>query len=121
MSETPEARRRIMQMVKGKDTTPELIVRRLLHSGRLLLPPGTPDIVFPARRKAVLVHGCFWHGHDCIRGSRQPKTNTAYWIAKIARNRVRDVKIAAALVEAGWSAFTVWECETKAPEALQSR
>jgi len=83
--------------------------------------PGTPDIVFPARRKAVLVHGCFWQGHDCIRGSRQPKTNTAYWIAKIARNRVRDVKIAAALVEAGWSAFTVWECETKAPEALQSR
>ena len=125
MTETPEAlRRRTMQAVKSKDTQPEIIVRKLLHAAgyRYRLHarglPGKPDLVFPIRRKTIFVHGCFWHGHDCPRGNRQPKTNAAYWMAKIARNKARDVEQIAALRADGWKVHTVWECEIKKPGLL---
>lgn len=118
---TPEKRSAVMRAVKGRDTTPELAVRRILRAagigyrlgGRGL--PGRPDLVMPGRRVAVFVHGCFWHGHDCARGARKPRANADYWSAKIGRNRARDAAAAAALAEAGWRVVTVWECGMKAP------
>ena len=77
--------------------------------------PGSPDIAFPGRRLALFVHGCFWHGHDCARGARQPKANAYYWTAKIGRNRTRDAVATAALEAAGWRVVTVWECGLKVP------
>jgi DNA mismatch endonuclease (patch repair protein) len=118
MKETPEAlRSRTMRAVKGKDTKPEWMVRRLLHAAgyRYRLHanelPGKPDLVFPSRCKVIFVHGCFWHGHDCARGARKPKTNAAYWKGKIARNRERDDAHLAALKRDGWKVRTIWECE----------
>lgn len=111
-----------MRAVKGRDTMPELAVRRILRAagigyrlgGRGL--PGRPDLVMPGRRVAVFVHGCFWHGHDCARGARQPKTNATYWTAKIGRNRARDVATQTVLEAAGWRVVTVWECRMKADD-----
>lgn len=106
----------IMRRVKSKDTGPELRLRRLLWRAgyRYRLGggglPGRPDLHFIGRKVAVFVHGCFWHGHDCPRGARVPKTNTAYWTTKIARNRARDAAAAAALADQGWRAVVVWEC-----------
>jgi DNA mismatch endonuclease (patch repair protein) len=120
-------RSKIMRAVKAKDTEPELIVRRLLHRRgyRYRLHrrnlPGSPDLTFPAKRKVVFVHGCFWHGHDCKRGAREPKSNVAYWRAKIARNRERDREHQCALKRGGWAALTVWECELKDEDALLRR
>ncbi|MDP2621360.1 MAG: very short patch repair endonuclease [Hyphomicrobiales bacterium] len=119
MSGAPEQRSRIMRAVKDKDTSPELIVRRLLHHHgyRFRLHrrdlPGKPDLVFPARRKVIFVHGCFWHGHDCKRGDRIPKTNTAYWTAKIDRNRQRDRRHRDELRRRGWQVFVIWECQLR--------
>ena len=121
-----EARRRIMRGVGRKDTAPEMAVRRTLHrlGYRFRLHrrdlSGTPDVVFPGRRTAMFVHGCFWHGHDC-KGDRTPKTNTAFWTDKIARNRERDARKEAELREAGWRVVTVWECETKDADALATK
>lgn len=106
-----------MRAVKGKNTTPELMLRKMLHRAgyRYRLHrrdlPGKPDIVFPGRKKVIFVHGCFWHGHDCHRGARLPKTNAAYWNDKISRNRKRDAVHLAALREMGWEALVIWECE----------
>jgi DNA mismatch endonuclease (patch repair protein) len=120
MTESREAMRsRTMRAVKGKDTKPEWIVRRLLHAAgyryRLHVKDlaGKPDLVFPATRKVIFVHGCWWHGHDCARGARPAKTNAGYWSAKIARNVARDARHLAALRAAGWRVLTVWECELK--------
>lgn len=127
MKENPETRSRIMRAVKGENTTPELIVRRMifamgyrfrLHRKDL---PGKPDLVFPSKRKAIFVHGCFWHGHGCVRGARMPKTNADYWQKKIARNRVRDVANVKALKSQGWQVATVWECELKTLPQLRMR
>ncbi|MEO4041146.1 very short patch repair endonuclease [Hoeflea sp. CAU 1731] len=115
---TDPARSAVMRAVKSRDTAPEMVVRRLVHAlgYRYRLHrrdlPGAPDLVFPGRRKVVFVHGCFWHGHDCPRGARAPKTNADYWRAKIARNTARDARNAQALADAGWRVLTVWECET---------
>ena len=117
----------IMARIRGKDTAPERRVRYLLHRlgyrFRLHAPelPGKPDIVFRPRRAAVFVHGCFWHGHDCQRGSRKPKSNQAYWEPKIARNRARDAEKLAALGALGYRALTLWECELKDEAALADR
>jgi DNA mismatch endonuclease (patch repair protein) len=108
-----------MQAVKSEDTSAEMKVRRLLHSAgfRYRLHdknlPGSPDMVFASRRKVIFIHGCFWHGHECQRGARVPKTNTDYWLAKIDRNRQRDLRAAEQLTEAGWGVLIVWECEIK--------
>ena len=123
----PEKRSAVMRRVRGKDTSPERIVRRLIWrlGGRYRLNradlPGKPDIVLPARRLAVFVHGCFWHGHDCARGARVPKANRDYWVAKVARNRARDATARAALERAGWRVEVVWECELKDRAALEAR
>ncbi len=68
------------------------------------------------RRIALFVHGCFWHGHDCPRGARQPRSNADYWLAKIDRNRARDARVTAELETQGWRVLTLWECEQKAPD-----
>ena len=117
---TPEQRSAVMRRVKGRDTRPELAVRRILRAAGIGYRlggaglPGRPDVVMKGRRVAVFVHGCFWHGHHCARGSRQPKTNAGYWTAKIERNRRRDVEARTALEAAGWRVVTVWECDMKA-------
>ncbi|HYD45711.1 MAG TPA: DNA mismatch endonuclease Vsr [Phenylobacterium sp.] len=117
----------VMRRVKGKGTTPELKVRRLLtrlgaryrlHRKHL---PGSPDIVLPGRRLAIFVHGCFWHGHDCARGARVPKANRDYWVAKVERNRARDARNLEALAGQGWRVETIWECEMRDEAALSAR
>ena len=119
MMESPAIRRRTMQAVKSKNTTPELIVRRLLHSRgyRYRLHnndlPGCPDLVFPVRRKIIFVHGCFWHGHNCKRGARVPTTNRSYWTKKISLNKSRDLRARKNLAMGGWKVLCIWECELK--------
>jgi DNA mismatch endonuclease (patch repair protein) len=121
----PAQRSAVMRRVKGKDTTPELLVRRALTrlGARYRLHrkdlPGSPDIVLPGRRLALFVHGCFWHGHDCARGARVPKANRDYWTAKVGRNRARDAAARAALETAGWRVETLWECELKDAAGLE--
>ena len=120
---TKEQRTRIMKSVRTRDTGPELIVRRRLHrlGFRFRLQakdlPGKPDIVFRNRRKAIFVHGCFWHGHDCGKG-RLPKSRTDYWGPKIEANRARDSHAVAALSELGWQVLVVWQCETRDEASL---
>lgn len=118
---TPGQRSAVMRRVKGRDTGPELAVRRLLRAAGIGYRlggcglPGRPDLVMKGRRVAVFVHGCFWHGHDCPRGARQPRTNAGYWTAKIARNRARDARVASELTDAGWRVVTIHECELRTP------
>lgn len=112
-----DARSRVMRAVKSHDTKPEIAVRSLLHRAgyRFRLHrndlPGKPDLTFPGRKAVVFVHGCFWHGHSCKRGARIPKTNSDYWLAKIARNVSRDAGTINALDAQGWRVAVVWECE----------
>lgn len=122
-----EKRSRIMRAVKGRDTAPEMQVRRLvfglgyryrLHRKDL---PGKPDLVFIGRRKVVFVHGCFWHGHDCRRGCRTPKTNVNYWRNKLARNRARDAANVAALETKDWRVLVIWECDLRRNVQITSR
>jgi len=123
----PEKRSAVMRLVKGRDTTPEMKVRRALTrlGARYRLHrkdlPGNPDIVMPGRRLVIFVHGCFWHGHDCARGSRVPKQNRDYWVAKVGRNVARDARNAEALAAAGWRVETIWECDLKDAAALKAR
>lgn len=113
-----------MARVRGRDTKPELMVRRMLHAMgyRFRLHrrelPGSPDIVFFKRRCVVFVHGCFWHGHDCARGFRVPRANADFWRAKFDRNRKRDAEVAAALAAMGWRVEVVWECALRDPDAV---
>ncbi|WP_333610549.1 very short patch repair endonuclease [Brevundimonas bullata] len=113
---TPEKRSAVMRRVKGRDTAPEWKVRRMLRAAGIGYRlggcglPGRPDVVMKGRKVALFVHGCFWHGHDCPRGARQPQANADYWIAKIDRNRARDARVAAELTAGGWRVLTVWEC-----------
>jgi DNA mismatch endonuclease (patch repair protein) len=120
-------RSEVMRAVKGADTKPEIALRKALfarglryrlHAGDL---PGKPDLVFPRHRAVVFVNGCFWHGHDCARGSRTPKTNRAYWTGKIARNKARDKETVKALAALGWRAYIVWECALKSLDAAADR
>jgi len=104
-----------MSGIRGANTRPELAIRRALHRRgfryRLHSPgvPGKPDLVFPARRAVVFVHGCFWHGHDC-RFFRLPATRSDFWKEKIARNRARDAEVRALLTASGWRQMVIWEC-----------
>ena len=129
MSDVYDAAKRsaVMRRVKGRDTTPELTVRRALTrlGARYRLHrkdlPGSPDVVMPGRRLALFVHGCFWHGHDCARGARVPKQNRDYWVAKVDRNRARDAASREALAGLGWRVETIWECDLKDAAALEGR
>ncbi|HJV42862.1 DNA mismatch endonuclease Vsr [Caulobacter sp.] len=122
-----EKRSAVMARVRSKDTSPERAVRRILTAlgARYRLHrkdlPGSPDLVMPGRRLAFFVHGCFWHGHDCARGARVPKANRDYWLAKVARNKARDARVAEALRTEGWTVETIWECELKDENALRAR
>jgi DNA mismatch endonuclease (patch repair protein) len=123
---TPERRSFIMSKVGQKDTKPELLLRRALHrlGYRYRLHrrdlPGSPDIVFPGRRKVVFMHGCFWHGHGCKWG-RLPKSRQEFWKSKIETNRERDRKTLIDLSAAGWEAYVVWQCELRDIDAAVAR
>ena len=114
-------RSRMMAAVRGKDTGPEVTIRKALHARGLRYRtnvarlPGKPDIVFPRYRAAILVHGCFWHGHDCAM-FRVPATRRKFWAEKFRRNRERDANVQQALSDAGWRCLTVWECAIRGPE-----
>ena len=116
-----ETRSRMMAVVRSRDTVPEVLVRKALH-GRgfryrthVAELPGKPDIVLPRYRAAILVHGCFWHGHDCPM-FRLPASRRDFWDAKVRRNRERDGEVREALRVAGWRCLTVWECALRGAE-----
>ena len=120
-------RSRIMARVRGKNTKPELLVRRALHrlgyrfslhKGAL---PGRPDIVMPKYRTAIFVHGCFWHRHPGCRKASTPKTRAEFWQNKFDANVARDGRNRVDLIAAGWHVLTVWECETKTIEETIAR
>ena len=128
---TPEQRSRNMSRIRGKNTKPELLVRRLLHAagyrfrlhgtfGKTKLP-GKPDLVFAGRRKVLFVNGCFWHFHSCRAGRHAPATNSDFWAAKRARTVERDAAAAQQLEAAGWETLTVWECELKDQGVLEQQ
>lgn len=116
---TPERRSWLMSRVKGKDTSPELAVRRKAHAMGLRFRlhrkdlPGTPDLVFPKHRAVVFVHGCFWHRHPGCRKAGMPKSRVAFWKDKFERNVQRARRDVCALNNLGWSVTVIWECETK--------
>lgn len=124
---TPGDRSALMARVRSKDTKPELAVRRLLHRQgyrfrtHYKLLPGRPDIAFTRKRKAVLVHGCFWHGHDGCPGFRTPSSRTEFWEGKFERNRARDRRNEAQARALGWQMLVVWECEIRDEEWLAVR
>lgn len=124
---SPEARSRIMAAIRGKDTAPELAVRRLLHRDGFRFSlhrrnlPGTPDIVLRRFKTVVFVNGCLWHGHFPCARSRPPKSNVRYWRAKIRTNRERDRRKSAELRKRGWKVITVWECEIDRTKVLRAR
>jgi DNA mismatch endonuclease (patch repair protein) len=113
-----------MRSVRQKNTGPELSVRRAAHvlGFRFRLHrrdlPGTPDLTFPRLRKAIFVHGCFWHRHKGCGRTTSPKTRTEFWNAKFARNVERDASAVAALSRQGWGVLTIWECEAADPAKL---
>lgn len=115
---TPEVRSAVMSRIRSCNTKPEIIVRKALHAAGLRFRlhrknlPGRPDLVFPSRRLAVFVNGCFWHQHGC-RLSHIPRSRLEYWVPKLARTRQRDDVIRQSLAETGWRVLTVWECETR--------
>lgn len=112
---SPETRSRMMSGIRGKDTKPEVLVRKALHARgfrfRLHVSdlPGRPDIVLPRYQAALFVHGCFWHGHDC-RFFKLPGTRPEFWQLKIAKNKANDEKNVVLLSDAGWRTGIVWEC-----------
>ena len=127
MTERLEDRSKVMRAVKGRDTEPEMTVRRLAHGMgyRYRLHrkdlPGKPDLAFPTRRKVIFVHGCFWHQHYCSRGARTPKSRPDYWIPKLRRNKQRDAEHQIRLRELGWDVLVIWECEIRELGAVRAR
>jgi len=126
---TPEERSKNMSRIQSKDTTPEMIVRKLifskgyryrLHRKEL---PGKPDIILPSKKKIVFVHGCFWHQHNNpkCKIARVPKSKTEYWIPKLERNVERDAEHQKSLRSKGWKVLVVWECETNDVKKLSRK
>ena len=121
---TPE-RSAMMARIGQKNTAPELAVRSILHrlGARFRLHrrnlPGTPDIVLPRRRLALLIHGCFWHRHEGCPFSYTPKSRVEFWAGKFARNLKRDCEVERALTDLGWRFAVIWECETRDTCALE--
>lgn len=111
----PVTRSRMMSGIKGKNTSPELVIRKALHARGFRFRihtthlPGKPDLILPKFRAAIFVHGCFWHGHNC-RYFKTPKTRTEFWMDKIEKNKVRDAIQIAKLNEADWRTLIIWEC-----------
>jgi DNA mismatch endonuclease (patch repair protein) len=119
---SPQERSRMMRAIKSKNMSPELAVRRLVHSMgyRYRLHrhslPGRPDMVFPGRHKVIFVNGCFWHQHAKCKLAHKPQSNLDYWKPKLERNTARDAAHVKALTEAGWDVLIVWECEVEASD-----
>jgi len=115
-----------MSRIKGKDTKPEMLVRKFLHAQgfryRLHVKnlPGKPDIVLPKYKTVIFIHGCFWHGHEHCKYYVIPKTRTEWWVNKINSNIANDTKAVAALKEEGWKIITLWECQLKPKQAAKS-
>jgi len=126
-SMTPQQRHRCMASIRGKDTGPEMAVRRMVHAMgfryrlHVRALPGCPDIVLPRHRKIIFVHGCFWHAHGCAASRRTPATNKKFWKDKFTRNKERDAKSLQALWRGGWQVLVIWECETKEAAQLRTR
>ena len=124
---TPEQRISCMRAVTGKNTGPEMRVRRLAHSMgyRYALHvrklAGKPDLVFVSRRRIIFVHGCFWHRHNCNHGRIAPASNTDYWNDKLERNAGRDKENIKSLRKEGWKVLVIWECWTRDPDSLRRR
>lgn len=124
---TPAQRKRCMSNIKGKNTKPEMLVRRLAHGMgyRYRLHrkdlPGKPDLVFLGKRKVIFVHGCFWHMHTCKFGRVTPKSNAEFWRQKREATVLRDNAAIKKIEELGWDAMVVWECETKNLDELSHR
>lgn len=124
---TPERRSENMSRIRSRDTSPEMTVRRLAHAMgfryRLYVAklPGKPDLVFPRLKKVIEVRGCFWHRHKGCIDSHIPKSRTAYWQPKLAKNQRRDAENLANLKALGWKVLTVWECQTKNASKLDIR
>jgi len=118
---TEQDRSSLMAKVKGKNTKPEMTVRRLIYAAgfryRLHVKklPGSPDIVFTSRKKAIFINGCFWHAHECRRNPI-PKTRSQFWVDKFQRNKKRDIENVDKLKSLGWSILVIWECEIKKPD-----
>jgi DNA mismatch endonuclease (patch repair protein) len=116
-----------MRRIQKVNTKPELAVRRGAHAAGLRFRlhrhdlPGSPDLVFPSRRIALFVHGCFWHQHEGCKLKRQPKSRLEYWLPKLRRNQERDARTEALLLDLKWKVVTIWECETTDPTALRRR
>lgn len=116
-------RSRMMAGIQGKNTKPELIIRKALHARGFRYRihdktlPGKPDLVFPKYHAVIFIHGCFWHGHDC-RYFKAPQTRTAFWLDKINVNKRRDAQQLEQLKQKGWRIFVVWECATRAHQYL---
>ena len=123
----PAKRSEIMSRIRGRDTKPELLVRRIAHGlgFRFRLHrrdlPGCPDIVFPKYRAVIQVHGCFWHRHPDCRFASSPKTRVEYWTKKFEGNVQRDRRNERALTDLGWRTMVIWECETKDTKAVAAR
>lgn len=122
-----EARSRVMSRIRGKNTVPEMVVRRIAHrlGYRFRLHrrdlPGSPDLVFPGRRKVVFVHGCYWHRHSGCRLAYTPKSNMEFWNRKFDANQARDKAAIEQLQQLGWDVLVIWECEAKALDLVASR
>jgi DNA mismatch endonuclease, patch repair protein len=123
---SPAVRSRMMSGIKGKNSRPEILVRKLLFGAgyRFRLHrrdlPGTPDIVLPGRKIAIFVHGCFWHSHEGCKYFKIPGTRREFWIEKLQSNVDRDHRAVDKLSAMGWRVLFVWECATRAPDALSS-
>ncbi len=124
---TPDRRSWNMSRIRGKDTSPEVAVRSLLHQlgYRFRLHrkdlPGTPDVVFPGRRRVLMIHGCFWHRHPGCRYAYVPKSRTEFWLNKFKRNVARDKAAQRQLREKGWEVMVIWECELRDLNVLTDR
>jgi len=123
---SPEHRSKIMAMIKGKNTKPEMLVRSVCHEMGLRYRlhrkdlPGKPDLVFPKHRLCIFVHGCFWHRHLGCKYAYTPKSRLDFWLPKLARNVERDLAAQQALQALGWRVVIVWECHTKNREFLRN-
>jgi DNA mismatch endonuclease, patch repair protein len=124
---TPKERSKRMALIRGKNTKPELLVRKLARSFgyklRFHVPdlPGKPDLVFPTLRKVIFVHGCYWHRHPGCSMARLPKSKLEFWVPKLAGNRLRDLRNIAQLQRQKWGVSVVWECQLKNPKLLARR
>jgi DNA mismatch endonuclease (patch repair protein) len=122
---TPKGRSERMSRIKGKNTAPELVLRRALHASgfryRLNVStlPGKPDLVFPRWSAIVFVHGCFWHCHKGCRIAHIPQSSTEYWLEKFRANKRRDARAARALRALGWRVIVVWECQLSTSRRVQ--